>query len=197
MRPSVVLPLPDSPTRPSTSPRRMSSETPSTALTIAGLASDEPVGEAAADRVVGLAGRGSRRAGLVRLHRRPRSPRARAVAAAGTGSGRLGPCSQQNTRRPSASRCSTGSSSAQTCIASGQRGWKRQPGGGSIRFGGAPGIECSAVVSSEIVERSSSRVYGCAGLRRRPPSPGPPRRSGRRTSRPSGRTPRRRSRGCA
>ena len=34
------------------------------------------------------------------------------------------------------------------------------PGGGSIRFGGAPGIEWSSTVSSEIVERSSSRVYG-------------------------------------
>ena len=50
-----------------------------------------------------------------------------------------------------------------TRITSGQRGWKRQPLGGSIRFGGAPGIEWRAVVSSEIVERSSSRVYGCAG----------------------------------
>ena len=31
-------------------------------------------------------------------------------------------------------------------IASGQRGWNRQPGGGSTRSGGAPGMECSPVV---------------------------------------------------
>ena len=45
--------------------------------------------------------------------------------------------------------------SGQTTIAFGQRGWIRQPGGGSIRFGGAPGIECSSVVSSEIVDRGN------------------------------------------
>ena len=45
----------------------------------------------------------------------------------------------------------------------GHRGWKRHPVGGSIRFGGAPGIECSSIVSSEMVERRSSCVYGCAG----------------------------------
>jgi hypothetical protein len=33
VRPTVVLPLPDSPTSPSTSPFRMAKETPSTALT--------------------------------------------------------------------------------------------------------------------------------------------------------------------
>ena len=73
-------------------------------------------------------------------------------------------CSQHSERRAGPTATVGGHSSAQTFIASGQRGWKRQAGGGCTRSGGAPGIECSSVVESEIVERSSSREYGCAGL---------------------------------
>ena len=47
-RPTVVLPQPDSPTRPSVSPRRISKLTPSTAWTMA----DRPLQDAAADREV-------------------------------------------------------------------------------------------------------------------------------------------------
>ena len=47
---------------------------------------------------------------------------------------------------------------AQTFMASGQRGWNRQPSGGSTRSGGAPGMKLSPVVDRQIVERSSSRV---------------------------------------
>ena len=42
------------------------------------------------------------------------------------------------TRWPGASVVSSGTSRRQISIASGQRGWKRQPGGGAERFGGAP-----------------------------------------------------------
>ena len=78
-----------------------------------------------------------------------------------------GPWSQQSTRRPSPRACSTGSRLAHTSIALGQRGWNRQPFGGSIRFGGAPGIEWSSTVSSEIVERSSAKdkaEEGCLSI---------------------------------
>ena len=89
VRPSVVLPLPDSPTRPSTSPRRRSSETPSTALHRR--PPSRPTrrsSEAAADRVERLQVADSRRAARRRrpaagaasgLVRHGRSPRARAA----------------------------------------------------------------------------------------------------------------------
>ena len=92
-----------------------------------------------------------------------RAPRARARRSrpAGSPTPARAASTGRGGRAPGAT--SIGCFRAHTRIASGQRGWKRQPAGGSIRFGGAPGIECSSVVSSEIVERSSSRVYGCAG----------------------------------
>ena len=73
-------------------------------------------------------------------------------------------CNQHSDRRAGPVTTVGGHSSAQTFIASGQRGWNRQAAGGLTRFGGAPGIECSFVVESEIVEFSSSREYGCDGL---------------------------------
>ena len=45
---------------------------------------------------------------------------------------------KQATRCPGAVSIMAGTLRLQTSIASGQRGWKRQPGGGSARFGGAP-----------------------------------------------------------
>ena len=92
-----------------------------------------------------------------------------------------GPCSQQSTRRPPSSVCSIGCFVAQTTIALGQRGWNRHAGGGSIRSGGAPGIEWSSVVSSEIVERKQlARVRMRRVARTRGAHP-PPRRSCPRT----------------
>ena len=44
-RPVVVLPQPDSPTRPSVSPRRIEKLTPSTACTVAGAAAEEPAAD--------------------------------------------------------------------------------------------------------------------------------------------------------
>ena len=73
-------------------------------------------------------------------------------------------CSQHSERRAGPVATVGGHVSAQIFIASGQRGWKRQAGGGLTRSGGAPGIECSSTVESEIVERSSSREYGCDGF---------------------------------
>ena len=141
------------------------SETPSTARTDPASRPTQPVDEAAADRVVRLqvADRDERlvRSGFVCIARcssrssggglARRDLRLRAVQPARRRAGRP-------RAAPRAAACA-----AQTAIASGQRGWKRQPGGGSIRFGGAPGMEFSSVVSSEIVDRRSSRVYGCAG----------------------------------
>ena len=48
----------------------------------------------------------------------------------------------------------------------GQRGWKRQPDGGSTSDGGRPGIGTSSApsgASSRGIERSSPHVYGCCG----------------------------------
>src|SRR5581483_3028194 len=143
------------------------------------LASNQAVEEAPADGVVRLeAADGDERRVVVRhgrLRRRARpdrghyassataiGPRASGSRAPSNASG-TGPCNQHSTRRSGAGCSWSGCCAAHTRIASGQRGWKRQPRGGSIRFGGAPGIEWSSVVSSEIVERSSSRVYGWAG----------------------------------
>ena len=49
-----------------------------------------------------------------------------------------GLAAKQATRWPGARVVSAGRWLAQISIASGQRGWKRQPGGGAARFGGAP-----------------------------------------------------------
>ena len=49
-----------------------------------------------------------------------------------------GSAAKHATRWPGASSVSAGFSRRQTSIASGQRGWNRQPGGGAERFGGVP-----------------------------------------------------------
>ena len=56
--------------------------------------------------------------------------------AAGTNSS--GPCNQHATA--TGDRDLLGSRSRHTCMASGQRGWNRQPGGGSTQSGGAPAM---------------------------------------------------------
>ena len=71
--------------------------------------------------------------------------------------------------------------SAQTCIASGQRGWKRQPGGGSIEVRRRAG---DVVAARSCAARSSSAAArACTGARARrtPRARRPPRRSARRT----------------
>ena len=142
-------------------------------LDLAGLAPEESLAEAAPDRVVRLqpADRDESRAVLraaVRLsgligHRRPprdssgrrRSPggicSAKGRAASTPRAGRDRAATQpgpRRRRRPSRRGSADGN---------GTRGVGRS-GSGAL-----PGIECSSIVSSEIVERRSSRVYGCAG----------------------------------
>ena len=153
VRPSVVLPDPDSPTSPSTSPWRRSSETPSTALTEPRLAAAQAVEERSPHRVGGVevadleqrvsplaAARPARRDRSCLL-RHERTPRARAARGRPRGSRSSGPCSQHETRWPAGGAGPRpGRSSAQTRIAFGQRGWKRHAGGGSTRSAGAPGM---------------------------------------------------------
>src|SRR5581483_7438731 len=126
---------------------------------------DEPVEEAPPDRVVRLQPPDGDEHLVVRAH--ASSAIAICWRSIGTvppsGISVSGPCSQQRTRRSGSGDVSIGSRTGQTRITSGHRGWKWQPLGGLMRFGGAPGIECSCFVSSEIVERRRSRVYGCFG----------------------------------
>ena len=118
------------------------------------------------------------------------------LRAARPGSGPPGrPASTRRGRRRDA-RCRSGSWSAQTFIASGQRGWNRHPSGGSTRSGGAPGMKLSPVVvkrdrrPQQLPRVGVLRVAEDLGRR------GPARRSGRRTSPRPGRRPRRRCRRC-
>ena len=83
-------------------------------------------------------------------------------------------------RRPATSR-SSGSVSLQRASATGQRGWKRQPGGTRTGFGVSPVRICGAVCSSGSrrgTTEISAFVYGCCGLRttlpRRPLLDDPP-----------------------
>src|SRR5207244_5236168 len=67
-------------------------------------------------------------------------------------------------KRPGRGGASCGSTVRQRSVASGQRGAKRQPTGGSHRLGGLPGrparARSSPIVGSELVSIS---VYGCSG----------------------------------
>src|SRR3954447_16130986 len=61
---------------------------------------------------------------------------------------------------------STGSLVWHTASANGQRVWNRQPGGGSIGFGGSPVIGGSSTRGAGSIDgrdASSARVYGCCG----------------------------------
>ena len=156
-RPTVVLPHPDSPTRPTVSPRRTTRSTPSTAWTVPTWRCMMPplIGKCltrprtstsgAAGSVAppgaGIAGTGeagSITAGAVIRPARPcRGGSCRPVCDSGS-SGRRG--------RRQAIR-SSGCTSAQPTTASSvrmtQRGAKRHAGGRSMRFGTLPGITSS------------------------------------------------------
>ena len=124
-RASVDLPQPDSPTSPSDSPCATSRSTPSTARSTragraAHLRSDRRTGEVApADRATSKQ----------RLRHR-RSPRARATTSTAS---RRGGCRRWRGLRQARER-----EGALDAVSSGhgQRGWKRQPGGGRTRSGG-------------------------------------------------------------
>ena len=182
-------------------PSRRSSETPSTAWTAAPVAAEQPVEERAAESSSTSSARGRETSGsAVRAHA------SSATASSSRSSGSVPPAGisslrpvQPAERRAGPDRAASrsGREPAHTCIASGQRGWKRQPLGGVDQVGGAPGMECS----SGRVERDR-RAQQLARVRvlrvgEDVAGPAPPRRSGRRTSPRPGRTPRRRCRGCA
>ena len=142
--------------RPARAPRRGCSVrlTPSTALTVPVSrpnSRDERAAAAAGSAPRGRRCRSSRRAraGV----RQPgsgfvgngRSPPAAAAAARPVGRAATSPCARSAAQHwaPAPGRqrsVEPAHGVAQTCIASGQRGWKRQPGGGSTRSGGAPGM---------------------------------------------------------
>src|SRR5207237_4974791 len=56
------------------------------------------------------------------------------------------PAAKHATRCPGASSIRGGASRRHCAVASAQRGWKRQPGGGSARLGGAPSRPCAGAV---------------------------------------------------
>ena len=156
-RPSVDLPQPDSPTRPSASPGASSRSTPSTARRTAPARPGgrrrptPPRSGKCIDEVAHLEQRLSHRrspAPVGRLRRRA-SGWMHAVA------------------RPPPSGRSGNAPSRQSGCTNGQRGWKRQPGGGAARSGGAPGIveSGSRTTSKSGTERSRPSVYGCRGSR--------------------------------
>jgi hypothetical protein len=73
------------------------------------------------------------------------------------------PGCQQRTK-PSVDRFRGGISTRQRCVARGQRGWNRHPGGGYARSGTSPVIVRSAgSPPSGITHSMSPRVYGCCG----------------------------------
>jgi hypothetical protein len=149
-RPSVVLPQPDSPTRPSVSPRRMVNETPSTAWTVPTTLPQQPPHDRellqpldAVRAVVRLCGRCEDR------ERRRSCVARRGVHAAGVrgcGSGPDGVAA-----RPAARR------SGRRSMAWPQRSWNRQPVRQASRLGTMPGI----------VDRRSRRFWLRSGLRDR------------------------------
>ena len=127
-RPSVDLPQPDSPTIPSVSPRRTSSDTPSTAWTT----SDEL------------------RLDRARPHRevldevdRLEQDAVRAHAVFLRRAGRTAGSRWQASRRPGSTRSASSGLVEQSSKRYGQRGSKRQPGGGASGDGGAPGMPVS------------------------------------------------------
>ncbi len=147
-RPSVDLPQPDSPTRPSASPRATRRSTPSTARSTSTGCLRTRRGERGVEREVhGEAAHLEQRCGRAVRHARS-APR---------GSGR-----RWHARRRAGSAADR--SSAQSGCAISQRGWKRQPEGGDTRSGGMPAIDsrCARRSSKSGTERSSARVYGMA-----------------------------------
>ena len=116
-RPSVDLPQPDSPTRPSVSPRVSSRSTPSTARSTAAARAAQPRGRSR--RAAGSASsrpRTSSSGSAIGDHRLP--PHVR-------GARGRGGCTRSRGRRRAAR--SGNAPSTQSRCANGQRGWKRQP----------------------------------------------------------------------
>ena len=72
--------------------------------------------------------------------------------------------SQHRASWPSREAANGGSSRSHGSKTYGQRGWNRQPAGGSVRSGGAPGMNCggSSAASRGMLPRSSC-VYGWLG----------------------------------
>ena len=182
---SVDLPDPDSPTRASASPRRISRSTPSTACSRR-CSPRSRAGQARADReghrdvarrqqrLAGTAGRphGDRAAArALTASRRPDLPRWPRYARS---AGRRWPA---RSGRPAAACRWSGISSAKA-----HRGWNRQPDGGLTRLGGEPGMGTSDsfTYSKSGAERTSPSVYGCRGSAA-PRGPRPARPAARRT----------------
>ena len=150
VRPSVVLPEPDSPTTPEHLALAEVERDAVDRADRAGVAALEAVEERAPDRVgrvqvadleQGLASPSGCSSGSL-MPPPPRGTRSRSSGSRPPGGDlRLGPV--QPAGDPLARRAPgprSGAGTAQTFIAFGQRGWKRQAGGGSIRLGGAPGM---------------------------------------------------------
>ena len=169
----MVLPQPDSPTRPRVSPRWISKLTPSTAWTRA----DRSLHDAAADREVlhqvadldERDGRQRRRVGARSCASRrrgrgqppARGPRHRPPAASWY--------SQHRTSWPARTGSSRGWTSwrspTSSSIWAGQRGANRHPLGRSIRLGTLPGMTASSSLTAPTtgIEPISPRVYGWSG----------------------------------
>ena len=141
-RPVVVLPLPDSPTRPRTSPRRIVEVDAVDRPDVAARPAPDHVGEAAADREVDLQPLEPDQLRAVRAGPRHVGSPAAAPVGSGRGRARRSPAGRGGRRRGRGRRSGPPAAppSRQTSIAAGQRGWKRQPGGGVRRSGGEPGI---------------------------------------------------------
>ncbi len=121
-----------------------------------GLPAPEPIDERAADRVVRLqiadldqrlrvavrriAGSSVESPASIMPPPPRRSRRARASPCRPPGSRPRGRAASRRRAGRRSAMTSGGCFCMHTDIASGHRGWKRQPGGGSIRFGGAPGM---------------------------------------------------------
>ena len=166
VRPSVVLPQPDSPTMPSVSPARTVRSTPSTARTCPTVCLKTPalIGKCLTRpstrrsrrrstttrrcrrgslRLAHDRSAGATRIGATRAPRRSGTPRVIAACSAARSSG----ISVRQTARP--------------CDCA-QRGWNAQPGGGVIRLGGWPGIGSSRSLSASS-RRGWSAARRCTG----------------------------------
>ena len=137
VRPIVVLPQPDSPTRPSVSPAAIVNETSSTAFTVAVFDDRKPAPAALTEKYLCRPSTSSSGAAV-----------SLAVAATagfgGSGAGlsvpaAISPARQQAERWPAPTSRRSGSCS-QTSIRNGQRGANRQPAGGARRSGGSPSM---------------------------------------------------------
>ena len=173
VRPSVVLPQPDSPTTPSVSPRRRSRSTPSTALHLAdGVLEDARLDREVLDEPLDaeqLVLVGAGRAALPRLpcsrlaHGRSSRRRRRRLR----GGELLGEMARETgalrRRRTAAAAAHPSWQTSRPCECA-QRGWNAHPGGGVIRLGGWPGIgsshSCVAVEPGQAVQEPDACTDG-------------------------------------